>query len=117
MKWNAMRAVDKGSGIQRGRRWDTVRPSNRWERFPDAWKDPLELYGSLRRELTPPDFDSAIERTRVSELVSRHGSQWVWLNRHRLVSLRKLVSRDVSGSVALRAGRPFKREVCDGSAL
>jgi hypothetical protein len=117
MKRNAMRTVGTGSGIQRGRRWDTVRPSNQWERFPDAWKDPLELYGSLRRELTPPDFDSAIERTRVSEFISLHGSQWVWLNRHRLVSLRKLVSRDVSGSVALRADRLGIGGVCDGPAL
>lgn len=112
-----MRAVGTGFAIQRGRRWDTVRPSNQWERFPIAWKDPLELYGILRWELMPPDFDWAVERTRVSEFVSLHGSQWVWLNRHRLVSLRKLLSRDVSGSVALKAGRPCKREVRHGSAL
>lgn len=57
------------------------------------------------------------ERTRVSELVRLHGSQWVWLNRHRLVSLRKLVSRDGSGSVALRADRLDKGEVRDGPVL
>lgn len=114
---NAMWLVGSGFGSHRGRRWDTVRPCNQWERFPNAWEDPLELYGSLRRELTPLDFDWVVERTRVSELISLHGSRWVWLNRHRLVSLRKLVSREESGRVAGRAGRFDKGEVRDGSTL
>jgi hypothetical protein len=112
-----MRAVGTGFGIQRGRRWDTVRPSNQWERFPDAWKDPLELYGGLRLKLAPPNFDTAVERMWVGEFIRLRSPRWVWLNRHRLVSLRKLVSREPPGRAAVRSGRPCKREVRHGSAL
>jgi hypothetical protein len=106
-----------GAGPKLCRRWGTVRPWGSRERFPAAWEDPLDLYGSLRSELTPPGFDSSVERTHVRELIRLHGAGWVWSNRQRLVSLRKFVSRAQSGSAARRPDRVPACEVRDGSTL
>jgi hypothetical protein len=81
-----------GSGIKPCRAWGTVRPENRSEVFPADWQDPLEFYGALRRELARPLLDPAIERVQAGEWIRKHGAQWVWCNRHRLVSLRKFVA-------------------------
>lgn len=112
-----MRQINAGPGPIPCRAWGTVRPCDRRERFPTAWKDPLELYGRLRQELTPPDFDSSVERSQVNELVRRRGAQWVWCNRHRLVSLRKFVSRSASAGVVQPPGRNSAFEVRGGSTL
>jgi hypothetical protein len=95
-----MPSVCVGADIKRGRNWGAVRPWSPRGCFPTAWKDPLDLYGSFRMELTPPGFDSSAERAHVRELIRLHGTGWVWSNRQRLVSLRKFVSRVQSGRVA-----------------
>ena len=88
-----MRLRRAAAGIKPCRAWGSVRPENPGERFPADWQDPLELYGSLRRELARPFLDPASERVQAREWVRRHGAQWVWCNRRRLVALRKFVAR------------------------
>jgi len=112
-----MQQTCAGAGPKLSRRWGTVRPWGGRERFPTAWKDPLDLYGSLRSELTPPGFDSSVERTHVRKLVKSHGAGWVWSNRQRLVSLRKFVSRAQSGSVVRGPDLTPACEARDGSTL
>jgi len=105
------------SDLKRSCQWGTVRPCSQRERFPANWKDPLELYGRFRAELTSPVFDSTSERTQVKELIRQHGAEWVWANRHRLVSLRKLLSRAEPGTLTRRPGRSLATEVRHGSKL
>jgi hypothetical protein len=62
-------------------------------------------------------FDSTTERNEVSELIRRHGAEWVWSNRQRLVSLRKFLSRAETGFIARRPGRGYPAEVRHGSKL
>ncbi len=112
-----MQRICAGPDIKRGPRWGTVRPCNQRERFPADWKDPLDLYGRFRTELTTPGFDSTTERSQVNELIRLHGAEWVWSNRHRLVSLRKFLSRAETGSFARRPGRGSATEVRHGSTL
>jgi hypothetical protein len=88
-----MRLRRAGAGINPCRAWGSVRPENPGERFPAHWQDPLELYGCLRGELAHPLLDPAVERMQAGEWVRRHGAQWVWRNRRRLVSLRQFVAR------------------------
>lgn len=105
------------SDLKRDCRWGTVRWCDMREPFPGDWKDPLDLYGSFRAELTAPGFDPATERSQVSELVRMHGAEWVWSNRHRLVSLRKFLSRAETGRLTRRPGRGTVAEVRHGSTL
>jgi hypothetical protein len=112
-----MWTVYMASDGRRGCRWGTVRPCNQRDRFPADWKDPLELYGSFRADLAAPSFDSSAERDQVKELVRVHGAEWVWSNRHRLVSLRKLISRAEIGRFARRPGRAAAAGVRHGSNL
>ena len=98
-------------------RWGTVRPCSQGDPFPADWKDPLELYGRFRAELTTPVFDSTTERSEVNELIRRHGAEWVWSNRQRLVSLRKFLSRAETGFFTRRPGRGSPAEVRHGSKL
>ena len=112
-----MRMVCVISDPKRSCRWGTVRPCNQRERFPVGWKDPLELYGSFRADLTAPGFDSTAERNQVKELIRLHGAEWVWSNRHRLVSLRRLLSRAETGRSTRRPGRGAGAEVRHGSTL
>jgi hypothetical protein len=97
MRWESRREsfqpVCPGSDVKRGSSWGTVRPSNQQECFPATWEDPLELYGAFRTELMTSGFDSAVERTHVRRLLGLRGPRWVWLNRHRLVSLHKFIFR------------------------
>ena len=95
-----MQSVCVGPDIKRGSNWGAVRPCSPRGCFPTAWKDPLDLYGSFRMELTSPGFDSSAERAHVRELIRLHSAGWVWSNRQRLVSLRKFVPRVQSGRVA-----------------
>lgn len=112
-----MRKIGAVSDHTRGCRWGTVRPCSQQDRFPADWKDPLELYGRFRAELTTPVFDSTTERNEVNELIRRHGAEWVWANRQRLVSLRKLLSRAETGTFTRRPGRSSPPEVRHGSNL
>ena len=82
------------ASMVRGQAWGTVRPQGGQESFPNGWHDPLELYGCFRRQLAPPGFDPATERVQVRQLLKGHAAQWVWRNRHRLVSLRKFMARN-----------------------
>ena len=95
-----MQSVCVGPDIKRRSNWGTVRPWSPRGCFPAAWKDPLDLYGSFRMELTPPRFDASAERAYVRGLIRLHGPGWVWSNRQRLVSLRKFISRVQTGRVA-----------------
>ena len=111
-----MRTTYAVSDSRRSCRWGTVRPCNQLEPFPVHWRDPLELYGKFRVELRAPDFDSTTERNQVNELIKMYSAEWVWSNRHRLVSLRKLLSRAETGEFNRGTGRsPVK--VCHGSTL
>jgi hypothetical protein len=112
-----MRTVYVVSDLKRGCQWGTVRPCSQRDRFPVDWKDPLELYGSFRAELTALGFDSTVERNQVKELIRLHGAEWVWSNRHRLVSLRKFLSRAETGRPTRRPGRGAAAEVRHGSKL
>jgi len=112
-----MQMTRAGSGIKPCRAWGTVRPEKRSEVFPADWRDPLELYGALRRELARPLLDPTIERVQAGEWIRKHGAHWVWCNRHRLVSLRKFVARaEGAGGRRMPAGGPGGG-VCHGSPL
>jgi hypothetical protein len=112
-----MRMICAVSDLKRSCRWGSVRPCSQRERFPADWKDPLELYGRFRAELTTPVFDSATERNHVNELIRLHGAGWVWSNRHRLVSLRKFLSRAATGTFTRGPERSPAPEVAHGSTL
>jgi len=112
-----MRKICAVSDFKGSCRWGTVRPCHQQERFPADWKDPLDLYGRFRAELTAAVFDSTVERNQVKELIRLHGAEWVWSNRHRLVSLRKLLSRAEAGRLTRRPGRAAGTEVRHGSRL
>jgi hypothetical protein len=112
-----MQTICAVSDLKRSCRWGSVRPCSRQERFPIDWKDPLELYGRFRAELATPLFDSATERSHVHELIRLHGAGWVWSNRHRLVSLRKFLSRAATGAFTRRPGRGPATEARHGSTL
>lgn len=101
----------------RRRAWGTVRPDYGREKFPTGWTDPLELYGLLRQQLTPPEFDPPTERVQVSELVRRHGAQWVWHNRQRLLSLRRFAARIGKPVGPQRPNRKRGAEAHHGSTL
>jgi hypothetical protein len=61
------------------------------ETFPLNWKDPLELYGSYRKELDGKFLDMNEERkalVRLMERDSRYTPEYVWRNRGHLVSQR-----------------------------
>jgi hypothetical protein len=112
-----MHTTDEVSNLKGSCRWGSVRWCNPRERFPADWKDPLDLYGTFRAELTGPVFDLQAERRHVSRLIRMRGAEWVWSNRHRLVSLRKLLSRAESGRITRRPGRVSACEVCHGATL
>lgn len=112
-----MRTIYACSEIKGSCRWGTVRPCSQGERFPTDWKDPLDLYGRFRAELTTPVFDSTTERNEVNEMIRLHGAGWVWSNRHRLVSLRKFLSRAGAGTSTRRPVRSAAAEVSHGSTL
>jgi hypothetical protein len=114
---DAVQVNRAGSSIKPYRAWGTVRPENRNEGFPADWRDPLELYGILRRELARPLLDPSIERVQAGEWVRRHGAQWVWCNRHRLVSLRKFIARDAGSRRRPQPTRSRGGGVCHGSSL
>jgi hypothetical protein len=57
------------------------------DKFPAAWEDPLDLFGSLTQDLISSGHDLEFERGNVKELVDKFGAQWVWDNRFRLVSM------------------------------
>lgn len=59
------------------------------DKFPGDWKDPLDLFGSLTYDLKSSGHDLELERTNIKDLVDKHGAQWVWDNRFRLVSMVK----------------------------
>jgi hypothetical protein len=112
-----MRLRCAGAGIKPCRAWGSVRPENRGEKFPAGWQDPLELYGGLRGELARPLLDPASERVQADEWVRRHGAQWVWCNRHRLVSLRKFVARAQNAGGRHQPAGERSGGLCHGSPL
>jgi hypothetical protein len=112
-----MRLKRAGAGIKPCRVWGGVRPETPGEKFPGDWQDPLELYGCLRGELTRPLLDPAAERVQAGEWVRRHGAEWVWCNRHRLVSLRKFFARDAGAGRRRQPARDCRGEACYGSQL
>jgi hypothetical protein len=57
------------------------------DKFPDGWADPLDLYGEHLQELNSVGCNMETERDTLKELVERYGDDWVWCNRHRLVSV------------------------------
>jgi hypothetical protein len=112
-----MRRIGAVADLSRSCRFGSVRWCNPREQFPAGWKDPLELYGGFRAELARPEFDAESERRHVSRLIQLRGAGWVWSNRHRLVSLRKLVSRAESRRFTRRPVRGPACEVCHGATL
>ena len=67
-------------------------PSGNLEKFPDGWKDPLELYGIRREELISSGHNLDTERSDLKELIEKYGAKWVWDNRHRLISAAKCLN-------------------------
>lgn len=59
------------------------------DRFPDAWTDPLELYGEHLQELVSVGCNMESERNTLTGLIEKLGATWVWCNRHRLVPVAK----------------------------
>ncbi len=56
--------------------------------FPRNWTDPLELYGEYRRELEVRGADLDEERAELRVILDRHGPEYVWNSRRRLVAER-----------------------------
>lgn len=63
------------------------------EKFPSEWKDPLDLFGDLTQELISCGHDMDVERDNVKTIIDKHGAQWAWDNRIRLVSMVKALKR------------------------
>jgi hypothetical protein len=61
------------------------------EAFPDGWTDPLELYGQYRKELMEPGADLNRERADLQEVLDKHGPEWVWQYRLKLVAERVFI--------------------------
>ena len=61
------------------------------EAFPDGWTDPLELYGQYRAELMKRGADLDRERANLREVLDKHGPEWVWQYRLKLVAERVFI--------------------------
>jgi hypothetical protein len=61
------------------------------ETFPQDWTDPLELYGEYRKELELHGADLDEERAELRVLLDRHGPEYVWNSRRRLVAERVFI--------------------------
>ena len=58
-----------------------------FDKFPDDWKDPLELYGDHLSELKAAGCNMETERISLTELIEKYGANWIWDNRHQLVAV------------------------------
>jgi hypothetical protein len=65
---------------------DEKYPGKYKEEYPEAWNDPLELYGCYLDGLNLSDDQKAKERISINEFISRYSPKWVWENRMRLVA-------------------------------
>jgi hypothetical protein len=61
-------------------------------KFPAAWKDPLELCGNFFQYLIEEGRDLNQHREFLLELVKKYGADWVWEHRSRLVALMAFLS-------------------------
>lgn len=65
------------------------------ETFPETWTDPMELYGSYRKELEGKLMNLDKEREALVELMerdSRYTPEYVWKSRGHLVSQRIFIN-------------------------
>ena len=72
-------------------------PDGKYEKFPDGWTDPLELYGCYGNEL---DDSTYRESRELEKLLQTKSPEWIWKNRMRLVA-ESLYIRDFQGTCLL----------------
>jgi hypothetical protein len=66
-------------------------PDAQAEAFPEGWNDPLDLYGHYRHELDKPGVHLKQERADLQQLLDKHGPEWVWQYRLKLVAERVFI--------------------------
>jgi hypothetical protein len=66
-------------------------PEAQSQEFPEDWSDPLELYGVCRMEFIHPRVDLERERVDLQQLLDKHGPEYVWQHRLRLVAERVFI--------------------------
>ena len=66
-------------------------PDAQAEAFPEGWTDPLDLYGQYRQELMKLGADLDQERADLQQLLDKHGPEWVWQYRLKLVGERVFI--------------------------